>query len=45
MCIRDRHNLDVRNGIAGDPFNDLELGDYVYFRLIQPIAIAIRRLP
>ena len=39
------HNLDVRNGIAGDPFNDLELGDYVDFRLIQPIAIAIRRLP
>ena len=39
------HNLDERNGIAGDPFNDLELGDYVDFRLIQPIAIAIRRLP
>ena len=39
------HNLDVRNGIAGDPFSDLELGDYVDFRLIQPIAIAIRRLP
>ena len=39
------HNLDVRNGISGDPFNDLELGDYVDFRLIQPIAIAIRRLP
>ena len=39
------HNLDVRNGISGDPFKDLELGDYVDFRLIQPIAIAIRRLP
>ena len=33
-------NLDVRNGIAGGPFNDLELGDCVDLRLIQPIAIA-----
>ena len=39
------HNLDVRNGISGDPFNELKLGDFVNFRMIQPIAIAIRRLP
>ena len=39
------HNLDVRNGISGDPFQDLKLGDFVDFRMIQPIAIAIRRLP
>ena len=39
------HNLDVRNGISGDPFNELKLGDFVDFRMIQPIAIAIRRLP
>ena len=39
------HNLDVRNGISGDPFNELKLGDFVDFRMIQPIAIAIRSLP
>ena len=39
------HNLDVRNGISGDPFQELKLGDFVDFRMIQPIAIAIRRLP
>ena len=39
------HNLDLRNGISGDPFQDLKLGDFVDFRMIQPIAIAIRRLP
>ena len=39
------HNLDVRNGISGDPFQDLKLGDFVDFRMIQPIAIAIRRFP
>ena len=39
------HNLDVRNGISGGPFQELKLGDFVDFRMIQPIAIAIRRLP
>ena len=39
------HNLDVRNGISGDPFQELKLRDFVDFRMIQPIAIAIRRLP
>ena len=39
------HNLDVRDGISGDPFSDLKFGDFVDFRMIQPIAIAIRRLP
>ena len=39
------HNLDVRSGINGDSFHDLKLGDFVDFRMIQPIAIAIRRLP
>jgi len=36
-------NLDGRKGIAAGPFNNLELGDCVDLRLIQPIAI--RRLP
>ena len=31
------HNLDVRKD-AVDPFNDLELGDYVDLRLMQPIV-------
>ena len=39
------HNLDVRNGINGDPFQELKLDDFVDFRMIQPIAIAIRRRP
>ena len=37
------HNLDVRNGIAGDPLTKLKVGDYVEFRAIKPIAIAIRK--
>ena len=39
------HILDVRNGISDDPFQELKLGDFVDFRMVQPIAIAIRRLP
>ena len=37
------HNLDVRNGIKGDPARTLSVGDYVEFRMIKPIAIAIRK--
>ncbi|RPF79525.1 MAG: hypothetical protein CBB80_011520 [Synechococcus sp. TMED20] len=37
------HNLDVREGIKGDPAKTLNVGDYVEFRMIKPIAIAIRK--
>ena len=37
------HNLDVRDGIKGDPTTTLTVGDYVEFRMIKPIAIAIRK--
>ena len=37
------HNLDVRDGINGDPLKSLEVGDFVEFRAIKPIAIAIRK--
>ena len=37
------HNLDVREGISGDPLKSLEGGDFVEFRAIKPIAIAIRK--
>ena len=36
------HNLDVRDGINGDPMPALKVGDFVEFRAINPIAIAIR---
>ncbi|MEC8442076.1 MAG: hypothetical protein VXZ59_07145 [Cyanobacteriota bacterium] len=36
------HNLDVRDGINGDPLPALKIGDFVEFRAINPIAIAIR---
>ena len=36
------HNLDVRDGINGDPLPALKVGDFVEFRAINPIAIAIR---
>ena len=36
------HNLDVRNGLNGDPLAQLKVGDFVSFRSIQPIAIGIR---
>ncbi len=37
------HNLDVRQSIYGDPLTTLSVGDYVEFRMIKPIAIAIRK--
>ena len=37
------HNLDVRDGISGDPLKSLKVGDFVEFRAIKPIAIAIRK--
>ena len=36
------HNLDVRDGINGDPLPALKVGDFVEFRAINPIAIAIQ---
>ena len=38
------HNLDVRSDINGDPLQTLKVGDYVEFRAIKPIAIAVRAL-
>ena len=38
------HNLDVRDGIDGDPLKTLRVGDYVQFRAIQPVAIGLRKL-
>ena len=37
------HNLDVRHKIDGDPVEQLSVGDFVEFRMIKPIAIAIRK--
>ena len=37
------HNLDVRHNIDGDPVEQLSVGDFVDFRMIKPIAIAIRK--
>ena len=37
------HNLDIRRRISGDPMTNLSVGDYVEFRMIKPIAIAIRK--
>ncbi|MEB3254519.1 MAG: hypothetical protein VKI93_07390 [Synechococcus sp.] len=36
------HNLDVRHNINGDPVEQLSVGDFVDFRMIHPVAIAIR---
>jgi hypothetical protein len=37
------HNLDVHGDINGEPVKNLKVGDYVDFRAIRPIAIAIRK--
>ena len=37
------HNLDVRHTINGDPVEQLSVGDFVEFRMIKPVAIAIRK--
>ena len=37
------HNLDIRPEIEGDPMTSLNVGDYVEFRAIKPIAISIRK--
>jgi len=37
------HNLDVRDAIDGDPLDRLKVGDFVEFRAIKPIAIAIQK--
>ena len=36
------HNLDVLDGLNGNPLAQLKVGDVVSFRSIQPIAIGIR---
>ena len=38
------HNLDIRDAINGNPLQTLRVGDYVEFRAIQPLAIALREL-
>ncbi|MGB4700188.1 MAG: hypothetical protein WBH13_06635 [Parasynechococcus sp.] len=37
------HNLDVHGDINGELVKNLNVGDYVDFRAIRPIAIAIRK--
>ncbi|MDB4484687.1 hypothetical protein N9026_00570 [bacterium] len=37
------HNLDVHGDINGEQVKNLNVGDYVDFRAIRPIAIAIRK--
>ena len=37
------HNLDVHGDINGKPVKNLNVGDYVDFRAIRPITIAIRK--
>ena len=37
------HNLDVHGDINGEPVKNLKVGDYVDFRAIRSIAIAIRK--
>ena len=37
------HNLDIHGDINGEPVKNLKVGDYVDFRAIRPIAIAIRK--
>tara|TARA_B100002051_G_scaffold137192_1_gene130296 strand:- start:396 stop:596 length:201 start_codon:yes stop_codon:yes gene_type:complete len=35
--------LDVYHNIDGDPVEQLSVGDFVEFLMIQPVAIAIRK--
>ena len=35
--------LDVRDAIDGDPLDRLKVGDFVEFRAVKPIAIAIQK--
>ena len=37
------HNLDVHGDINGEPVKNLKVGDYVDFRAIRPVVIAIRK--
>lgn len=39
------HNLDVLNAQGDDDFADLKTGVLVDFRLIQPMALSVRKLP
>jgi len=38
------HNLDVLSTPEDDPLKDLKVGDFVDFRLVQPIAVGVRKL-
>ena len=38
------HNLDVLATPTSDPLEDLKAGDFVDFRLVQPIAVGVRKL-
>ena len=39
------NNLDVLVTPANDPLEDLKVGEFVDFRLVQPIAVDVRKLP
>ena len=39
------NNLDVLVTPENDPLEDLKAGDFVDFRLVQPIAVDVRKLP
>ena len=39
------NNLDVLVTPENDPLEDLNAGDFVDFRLVQPIAVDVRKLP
>lgn len=39
------HNLDVLASPGNDPLEDLNAGDFIDFRLVQPIAVGVRKLP
>ena len=39
------NNLDVLATPANDPLEDLKVGAFVDFRLVQPIAVDVRKLP
>ncbi len=39
------HNLDVLVSPENDPLEDLRAGDFVDFRMVQPIAVDVRKVP
>jgi hypothetical protein len=39
------NNLDVLVTPENDPLEDLKVGEFVDFRLVQPVAVDVRKLP